>query len=93
MYSHASIGSGSELGDFVTLAQGVYVGEDVRVGACTFIGCGAILAPRNGKPLSIGENVYVHAGTVVSEDLPDGAVVAGDPMFDPRLAERRKRPH
>lgn len=47
----------------------------VRVGDYSTIGTNATVLPR----VSIGTNCYVGAGAVVTEDVPDNAVVAGVP--------------
>ena len=41
----------------------------------TFIGCGSIILPG----MKIGPNAVVAAGAVVAKDVPEGAVVGGNP--------------
>ena len=47
----------------------------VSIGDYSFVGAGAIVLPG----VSIGERCVVGAGSVVTRDVPDGAVVAGNP--------------
>jgi acetyltransferase-like isoleucine patch superfamily enzyme len=55
--------------------QGLELPRPVIIGRNTFIGFRAIVAPG----VNIGENAYVGAGAVVTEDVPDRCVVVGDP--------------
>ena len=48
----------------------------VNIGDNTLIGANVIILPG----IHIGSNVQVAAGTVVSKDVPDGALVKGNPM-------------
>ena len=50
-------------------------GWDIVIGRGTWIASGAIILGG----VTIGENVIVAAGAVVTRDVPDGAVVAGVP--------------
>jgi len=45
------------------------------VGEYSLIGVGAIVLPR----IKIGADVIVGAGSVVTEDVPDGMVTFGNP--------------
>ena len=47
----------------------------VRIGRNCWIGAGAIILPG----ITIGDNVVVGAGSVVTRDLPDSVVAAGNP--------------
>ncbi len=47
----------------------------VRIGRNCWIGAGAILLPG----VTIGDNVVVGAGSVVTKDLPSGVVAVGNP--------------
>lgn len=79
-----------EIGDNVTLAPRVHIlAHDastknslgytkvgrVSIGNSVFIGAGTIVLPG----VKIGNNVIVGAGSVVTRDVPDNAVVAGNP--------------
>jgi maltose O-acetyltransferase len=100
------------IGDGTTLAPEVYViAHDasvrqpmgwtrlrpVRIGADVFVGLRAIIMPG----VTIGDGAIVGAGSVVTRDVPAGAVVAGNPaqviaqradVIARREAEMRGRP-
>lgn len=55
------------------MTRGLYA--DTRIGARCFIGAHSIILPG----LTIGDGSIVGAGSVVTEDVPPGVVVAGNP--------------
>lgn len=59
----------SKTGDFATYAQPIVIHDNV------WIGGGAILLPG----ITVGEDAVIGAGSVVTKDVPPGAVVAGNP--------------
>lgn len=63
------------LGDGVHLSPGAHLAGGVRVGDRAWIGIGAVV--RQG--LSIGRDAVVGAGAVVVRDVPDGAILVGNP--------------
>jgi len=69
--SHHSI-----LGRASFFAQGANVGASVYIGECAFCGIGASVMTGVKK---IGNNSLIGAGTVVIRDVPDDAVVVGNP--------------
>jgi sugar O-acyltransferase (sialic acid O-acetyltransferase NeuD family) len=71
----ASIDHECVIDDFVHIAPGVILAGNVRIGENTLIGAGSIVAPG----LTIGRNCFVAAGSVVTINIPDGAVVRGNP--------------
>jgi len=71
----ASVDHECILEDGVHVAPGAHLAGRVRVGACAMIGTGASVLPR----LRIGRNAMVGAGAVVIRDVPDDAVVVGNP--------------
>lgn len=55
------------------MTRGIYM--DTRIGEGTTIGARAIIMPG----ITVGRNCTILPGTLVNRDLPDGAVVAGNP--------------
>jgi len=71
----ASVDHECQLSDGVHIAPGATLAGCVHVGACAMIGAGAVVLPR----IRIGANAIVGAGAVVTRDVPDNAVVIGNP--------------
>ena len=71
----ASVDHECRLGSGVHMAPGAVLCGCVKVGENTMIGAGAVVLPR----ISIGKGALVGAGSVVTRNVPDGAVVAGNP--------------
>ena len=71
----ASIGHHCEIADHVTIGPGVVTGGGCRLGAGSFLGVGAVIAPR----VQIAADAVIGAGAVVVRDVPEGAVVIGNP--------------
>lgn len=63
------------LEDFVHISPGAILTGDVRVKEGTQIGAGAIVIPG----VEIGKWAIVGAGAVIIEDVPDFAIVVGNP--------------
>ena len=63
------------IGDFVHIAPGVRLGGSVRIGAGVLVGIGAVVLPG----VAVGDGAVVGGGAVVIRDVPDGAIVAGNP--------------
>ncbi len=61
--------------NFAHLAPGVITGGGVKVGKRTFLGLGA----RVNDHLSIGQDVTVGSGAVVTKDLPNSCTAVGIP--------------
>ncbi|MFB6317640.1 acetyltransferase [Saccharicrinis sp. FJH54] len=63
------------IGDFVHIAPGVILCGAVKVGSMTMIGAGSTVI----QGITIGSNVTIGAGSVIIKDVPDNAVVVGNP--------------
>lgn len=63
------------VGDHVHICPGVRLAGNVVVGGGSVIGLGAVVLPGR----RIGSGCTVGAGSVVNRDVPDGAVVLGNP--------------
>ena len=59
----------------VQRASGLEFGRPVRIGCNVWIGGGAIILPG----VSIGDDALIGAGSVVTRDIPAGAVAFGNP--------------
>ncbi|APG59292.1 acetyltransferase [Christiangramia salexigens] len=64
-----------ELEDFVHISPGAVVAGNVKIGTGTHVGAGAVIIPG----VNIGKWVTVGAGAVIIKDVPDNAVVVGNP--------------
>ena len=68
------------IGDFVTFGPRVTCNGNVEIGDFAYIGAGAIIRQGTGADkLKIGRGAIVGMGSVVTRDVPDGAVVMGNP--------------
>lgn len=63
------------IGDFSTIAPNATVLGRVRIGMGCYIGANSTLLPG----ISIGDNAIVGAGSVVTRNVPERTVVAGNP--------------
>jgi sugar O-acyltransferase (sialic acid O-acetyltransferase NeuD family) len=79
--NHTIVNTGAQIdhdctiGDFVHLAPGVVLCGSVAIGEGTLVGAGATITPG----IKIGKWALVGAGAVIIEDVPDHAVVVGNP--------------
>lgn len=71
----AQIDHDCNIGNFVHIAPGAVICGTVAVGEGAFVGAGAVVIPG----IKIGVWATIGAGTVVISDVPDYAVVVGNP--------------
>ncbi len=71
----ASLGHHAAVAEFASIGPGVVTGGFVTIGRGSVIGTGAVLLPG----VSVGANAVVAAGSVVTRDVPDHALVMGNP--------------
>ena len=71
----SSVDHDSILGDGVHICPGVHLAGNVNIGSCSFIGIGSSVI--QGK--TIGENVLLGAGSVVTSDLSNDIKAFGNP--------------
>lgn len=63
------------IGSFVHIAPGTHTGGNVKVGEGAFLGIGVSVIPG----IKIGKWSVIGAGSVIIDDVPDYAVVVGNP--------------
>lgn len=71
----AILGHHSRIDDYASVGPGVVAAGQVEIGAGAMIGAGAVILPK----IRIGAFSIVGAGAVVTRDVPDRAVVVGNP--------------
>ena len=97
--THIYVGDCTMFGPNVTLAtaghpilpelreRGLQYNMPIRIGRNCWLGAGVIVLPG----VTIGDNVTVGAGSVVTRDLPSNVVAAGSPCRRAREVGRRDR--
>ncbi|WP_026934179.1 acetyltransferase [Christiangramia echinicola] len=63
------------INDFVHISPGAIITGNVKIGTGTHVGAGATIIPG----IEVGKWVTIGAGAVVIENIPDFAVVVGNP--------------
>ena len=81
IHTNAVIGHETEIGKSVFIAHAVSISGCCLVGDGSFIGTNATILPR----ITIGRWATIGAGAVVTKDVPDYAVVVGNPAKIIRL--------
>jgi acetyltransferase EpsM len=71
----ARIGHHTRIENFVTIQPGANIAGVIEIGEASYIGMGAIIIERR----KIGKGVTIAAGAVVTQDVPDQVLVAGNP--------------
>lgn len=74
---NCTVGHDSHLGDFVELSPGVHISGNCKIGNYCNIGTNATILPK----ITLGENVIVGAGSVVTKHIPDNSIVVGIPAI------------
>ena len=74
---NCTVGHDSKIGDFTELSPGVHISGNCNIGNYCNVGTNATILPK----ISIGENVIVGAGSVVTKDVPDNCLVVGVPAI------------
>lgn len=64
-----------EIGNGVHLAPGAVLAGNVKIGDLSFIGAGSVIK----QGVRIGAHVIIGAGAVIINDIPDHAIIAGNP--------------
>lgn len=73
--TNSSVDHDCKVGDFVHIASGATVCGIVEIGECSWIGAGAVVK----QCIKIGKNCMIGVGAVIIRDVPDNAVVVGNP--------------
>lgn len=73
--NNATVSHNVDAGDFVHIAINAAVTGGVSIGEGTLVGAGSVINPQ----LKVGAWVTIGAGAVVTKDIPDFAVVYGNP--------------
>lgn len=81
---HANIYSYIEhdcvIGDYVTFAPGAKCNGNIAIQDHAYIGSGAVIKQgQYGEPLVIGQGAIIGMGAVVTESVPPGVTVVGNP--------------
>ncbi len=71
----ANIMHDSIVNQFTTIAPNAVLLGNTRIGSFTYIGANATILPG----ITIGDHVIIGAGSVVTKDVKEGMVVAGNP--------------
>lgn len=72
---NCTIGHDCVIDDYVELCPGVNISGSCSIGRLTFVGTNATILPK----ITIGKNVVIAAGAVVTKNVPDNSMVAGVP--------------
>ncbi|MCL4068478.1 transferase [Pseudomonas sp. GX19020] len=75
LHMGAKVGHETVIGSSTFIAHEVSVSGCCRIGDGVFVGTNATILPR----IRIGNFAMIGAGAVVTKDVPDGAVVVGNP--------------
>lgn len=73
--NNATVSHNTVIKEFVHIAIQVAIAGGVTIGEGTFVGAGSVILPE----INIGKWVTIGAGAVITKDVPDYAVVYGNP--------------
>lgn len=95
--ANVSIGHDVAIGSFATICPSCTVSGHVGIGEGAFLGAGTVVVNgRRGRPLRIGRDAVLAAGSVVTKDVPDAARWSGNParpLRETARLRRAPRPH
>ncbi|VUX11479.1 sugar O-acetyltransferase [Dorea formicigenerans] len=83
-----SINSTGHVSDWKKRIQGWSYAHPITIGNNVFIGANATICCSQSRGLRIGDNVVIGAGSVVTKDIPDNVLVAGNPCRIIRKLEK-----
>ena len=86
LLSHVNISHTTHIGENCFIAGAAVIGAYTEVADNVFIGQGALSI--SGKVKSIGEGAYIGARSLLTQDVPPQAVVAGSPAKVLRFTDR-----
>ncbi len=75
IFTSSSIDHHSRVGNSAIIGPGVHTGGFVNINSKAFLGVGSVILPR----ISLGENSLIGAGAVVTKNVENNTVVAGNP--------------
>ena len=81
MLPNSYVGHDSTLEEFVSVANNACIGANVRVGYASHIGTNASIREK----ITIGRHAVVGMGAVVLQDVPEDAIVVGNPAHVKRI--------
>lgn len=81
IHPNVTIGNNVHIWHGVTLAVAAPIGSEFRltIEDDVTIGAGSVVITRERQSMTIGKGSFIGAGSVVTRDVPEGLVVAGNP--------------
>ena len=72
---NCTIGHDCTIGEFVEMSPGTHISGNCKIGSFSVFGTNSTVLPK----LTLGDNVIVGAGAVVTKDIPANSLVVGIP--------------